>query len=236
MNRIESLRVASQAIQQRIQTACLHSERNSQEIQLIWVSKTHPVTDVECAILAGAQDFGENKVQEAVEKFTHPRPGVSLHIIGPIQSNKLRKAAQIAQWIHSVDRLEQVHKLSSLACEFNKELHLLFQVNTSGEDSKSGIPLNQARDFLKQIPDLPGLRYRGLMTIGPASGVPEDARLGFRQLQELQKELLTQQGHFRDFNQLSMGMSHDLEVAIDEGATMIRVGTALFGQRDYPSL
>ncbi len=233
MNRSEELQQAAQEVQSRIERACLSCGRNPRDVQLIWVSKTHPASDVMAALVAGAEHFGENKVQEALTKFEPQPNGATLHIIGPIQSNKLRKAANVATWIHSVDRKDHLEKLSQLAVEFNKTLQILFQVNTSAEESKSGIPLEEAWDFLTTLEPLPGLIYRGLMTIGPASGSAEDARPGFQQLRQWRDSLLNSKPHFAQFDQLSMGMSGDLDLAIAEGSTMIRVGTALFGARDY---
>lgn len=229
--RISELSQNLQDLNQRIQKACAQAKRNPDEITLIWVSKTKPLSDILAAKEAGAIHFGENRIQEALEKFTHPINDTELHIIGPIQSNKWRKAVQVAQWIHSVDRLDQIQRLNELAAEAQKTVQVLLQVNTSLEDSKSGIPMDQAREFLSNLPTCPNLKYRGLMTIGPNSGDPEDAREGFQFLKSLQTEFHGSRPDLSEFTELSMGMSEDLEIAIAEGATLIRVGSALFGSR-----
>jgi len=231
--RISELKENGQAIRQRIDDACRENGRDPQDVKLIWVSKTKPIEDVEAAWAAGARDFGENRVQEAVDKFSgEPRPDTELHIIGPVQSNKMRQAVQRAQWIHSVSRLKDVNRLQRICEEENRTLKVLFQVNTSGEESKSGIPQENAREFFELLPECPNLLYCGLMTIGPFTGNPADARPGFQYLRELRQELLdSQEKKFAGMQHLSMGMTDDLEIAVAEGATMVRVGTALFGAR-----
>lgn len=231
-SRVTELQNHAHQVQTRIALACEQTGRQVEDVRLIWVSKTKPLEDVEAACVAGARDFGENKVQEGLEKFSVSRPGVELHLIGPVQSNKLRKAAGIAQWIHSISDLRALQKLNQVCQELDKDLKILFQINTSQEFSKSGLSMENAKDFLMGLPALERLHYRGLMTIGVHSGEPEDSRAGFAWLREL-RDHLSATGHapFQNFTELSMGMTDDLEVAIAEGATMIRVGTALFGQR-----
>jgi hypothetical protein len=219
-------------ISKRIVSACQKSNRDSQTIKLIWVSKTKPISQVNEAYGLGARDFGENKIQEIVEKFSVPEKGVEVHAIGPIQSNKLRKAAALTHWIHTITSVKQINKLEKFADEFEKPLKILFQVNTSGEESKSGIQPEQLRDFLSALPTST-LLYSGLMTIGVTSGNPEDSRKGFLFLKEIRDEFYQKDSRFTNFSELSMGMSGDMEVAIEEGSTMIRVGSALFGARDY---
>lgn len=232
-SRTQELIEQHQVVQSRIDHACQLAGRDLQSVRLIWVSKTKPMSDVEAAIAAGAVDFGENKIQECQEKFAVSRPNIQLHVIGPVQSNKWRKAATLAQWIHSVDSLQALQKFQEVAQELNKIIHVCIQVNTSGEASKSGLSLQTAKPFLESLPTLSNVRYRGLMTIGVNSGNPQDARAGFAALRQLRDEFLAQKGHFSEFSELSMGMSDDLDVAIAEGATLVRIGTALFGSRFY---
>ena len=220
----ETMAANAAAVQARIAAACAKCGRDPSEVRLLWVSKTKPVEAVRAAYAAGARDFGENRVQELVEKFSDPLPGVVRHLIGPLQSNKARKAAACADVIHSVASLDLVRRLDALAGEGNRTLRLLFQVNCSGEE---------VEPFLRALPETPRLLYSGLMTIGPNTGNPEDARLPFRRLRSWRDAFFGTDGRFARFSELSMGMSEDLEVAIEEGATWVRVGTALFGARDY---
>lgn len=227
------MRSALEALNKRIDFALSKSNREAGSVKLIWVSKFHPLKAVQNAISLGATDFGENRVQEAELKFTNRAPGIRCHVIGPVQSNKLRKACAVADCIHSISSLEQVEKLERIAGEFGKTLEVLFQVNVAEEDTKSGIEPDCAEEFLASLPEPKHLKYKGLMTIGRNTGVAEDSRECFAFLRRLRDKCLARGGKFAEFTELSMGMTGDLEVAIEEGATMIRVGTALFGERDY---
>ena len=218
-------------------------------MKLVWVSKFHPAEAVENAIALGATDFGENRVQEAELKFSEPRMAkdgsrVRCHVIGPVQSNKLKKAAIVADCIHSIASVEALEKLEKVCAALpgengaGKILDILFQVNAGEEETKSGLDVHEAEAFLESLAArdetaFPHLRFRGLMTIGKNTGVAEDSRECFAFLRALQQKFLAKGGAFAHFDQLSMGMTGDLEVAIEEGSTMIRVGTALFGERDY---
>ena len=215
----------------RIEAACKVAGRPQGAARLIWVSKTRPVEDVEAAIAAGAYEFGENRVQEALEKFLPERAGICCHIIGPIQSNKLRKAVQVAHCIDSVSSLAEVLKLDALCSESQRPVDILFQVNTSLEDTKSGLAMESCADFLATLPLCRFVNYRGLMTIGKNTGNPEDSRAGFAWLRELRDRFAGRDERFAQFSELSMGMTDDLEVAIAEGASQVRIGTALFGAR-----
>lgn len=229
----EEMKAAQAVLESRIVAACNKCGRARESVLLIWVSKFHPMKSVEKALSLGAVNFGENRVQEAVLKFSVKRPGVRCHIIGPVQSNKLRPAATVADAIHSIDDLKSVGKLERICSELGKHLDILFEVNTSEEASKSGVSMEEAESFLLSLPETEFVRYRGLMTIGKNTGVAEDSRKGFAFLRNLRDKMRARGGAFSDFSELSMGMTGDLEVAIEEGATMIRVGTALFGERDY---
>lgn len=232
----------------RIDEACDKFKRESGSVKLIWVSKTKPMEAVKAATEVGLEagleliDFGENKVQECVDKFSTPHPQRELHLIGPLQSNKIRKALQTANWIHTVASAKHLAAIERIAGELDllapdsrtggSPIKVLFQVNTSGETSKSGLAPVEMNSFLEQLPVSDNLLYSGLMTIGPNSGVPEDGRAGFKQLREIRDSWLGRDERFTHFSELSMGMTGDLEVAIEEGSTMIRVGTALFGARE----
>jgi len=220
-----------QAILARISGACGLAGRDPAGIRLVWVSKMQPLSAVESAIALGAREFGENRVQEALEKFLPQREGIVCRIIGPVQKNKLRKAVLVAQAIDSVADLESVLKLEALCGEANKNLEILFQVNTSEEATKSGLSMQAAADFLLALPQPENLVYKGLMTIGKNTGNPEDSRICFAFLRNLRDKIFNSHSKFSNFTELSMGMTDDLEIAIAEGSTMLRVGTALFGKR-----
>ncbi|MCQ2100934.1 MAG: YggS family pyridoxal phosphate-dependent enzyme [Fibrobacter sp.] len=255
---LEEMRGQLAKLETRISAACEKAGRSRESVLLVWVSKFHPAEAVENAIALGAKVFGENRVQEAETKFSERRIAldgstVQCHVIGPVQSNKLKKAAIVADCIHSIANMEAVEKLEKVCAGLTdaahpegKTLEILFQVNAGEEETKSGLDVANADAFLAELervagacgPDsksekFPHLRFRGLMTIGKNTGVAEDSRECFAFLRNLQQKYLARGGVFAAFDQLSMGMTGDLEVAIEEGSTMIRVGTALFGERDY---
>ena len=243
---LEEMRGHLAALEARIAEACKVAGRSRESVKLVWVSKFHPAEAVENAISLGATDFGENRVQEAELKFSAPRMAkdgsrVRCHVIGPVQSNKLKKIASI----EAVEKLERVCAALPGENGAGKILDILFQVNAGEEETKSGLDVHEAEAFLNDLAakagaasdgkseNFPHLRFRGLMTIGKNTGVAEDSRECFAFLRNLQQKFLAKGGAFAKFDQLSMGMTGDLEVAIEEGSTMIRVGTALFGERDY---
>ena len=240
---LEEMREHLAALEARISEACKIAGRSRDSVKLVWVSKFHPAEAVANAIALGATDFGENRVQEAELKFSEPLTAkdgsrVRCHVIGPVQSNKLKKAAIVADCIHSIASIEAVEKLEKVCAAQDKILEILFQVNAGEEETKSGLDIHEAENFLNDLEArganaFPHLRFRGLMTIGKNTGVAEDSRECFAFLRKLQQKFLAKGGAFANFDQLSMGMTGDLEVAIEEGSTMIRVGTALFGERDY---
>ena len=240
---LEEMREHLAALEARITEACKVAGRSRDSVKLVWVSKFHPAEAVANAIALGATDFGENRVQEAELKFSQPLTAkdgsrVRCHVIGPVQSNKLKKAAIVADCIHSIASIEAVEKLEKVCAAQDKILEILFQVNAGEEETKSGLDIHEAENFLNDLEArganaFPHLRFRGLMTIGKNTGVAEDSRECFAFLRKLQQKFLAKGGAFANFDQLSMGMTGDLEVAIEEGSTMIRVGTALFGERDY---
>ena len=246
---LDEMREHLAALEARISEACKIAGRSRESVKLVWVSKFHPAEAVENAIALGATDFGENRVQEAELKFSEPRMAkdgsrVRCHVIGPVQSNKLKKAAIVADCIHSIASVEALEKLEKVCAALpgengaGKILDILFQVNAGEEETKSGLDVHEAEAFLESLAArgetaFPHLRFRGLMTIGKNTGVAEDSRECFAFLRALQQKFFAKGGAFAHFDQLSMGMTGDLEVAIEEGSTMIRVGTALFGERDY---
>jgi len=221
-----------QAVRQRIARAASAAGRDPGSIILLAVSKTKPLADVLEAVRAGQTDFGENYVQEGVDKRLaagHELPLV-WHFIGPLQSNKTRLVAENFDWVHSIDRLKIAERLSQQRPPHLPPLSVCVQVNVSGEASKSGCSPAAAADLCHAVAGLPGLRLRGLMAIPEASDDPVAQRQPFRELRRIYEQL---QGEGLALDTLSMGMSHDLEAAIAEGATLVRVGTALFGERNY---
>lgn len=223
------------AVQERINTACRRAGRDPGEIKLVAVSKTHPAEIINEAIKAGLSVFGENKVQEAESKILAVgRTAAEWHLIGHLQSNKARKAIQLFDVIHSVDSVELAQRLERICIEEQRDtLSVFVQVDLAGEETKSGIgetDLAELVDFLKSCNCL---KFDGLMALPPFLDEPEATRSFFIRLREIRDRLATQKAFANGRGELSMGMSHDLEVAIEEGATIIRVGTAIFGSRQY---
>ena len=229
-------------VRRRIELAALAAKREPEDVELLAVSKTFPASAIEEAMHAGQSAFGENYVQEGVEKIVQLeklRPWLVWHFIGPLQSNKSREVAEHFDWVHSVDRLKIAERLSTQRGEFPDlaELQVCVQVNVSEEDSKSGVPLTEAEALCNAISKLPNIVLRGLMAIPAPSADPNAQREAFAIVRDCFKRI--QSTHLIDpayqfFDTLSMGMSDDLEAAIAEGSTMVRVGTAIFGPRLGP--
>ncbi|MCY3554341.1 MAG: YggS family pyridoxal phosphate-dependent enzyme [Gemmatimonadetes bacterium] len=214
----------------RISRAAARAGREASSIQLIAVSKTRPLTTIEEARRAGVTDFGENRVQEALEKIRQD-DGATWHLIGPLQRNKARFAVRIFDMIHSVDRLSLGQELDRRLQAAGRIMPVLIQVNTSSEETKTGVEPDRALELAEQLSVLSALSVRGLMTIPAFTPDPEDARPAFRLLRETSDRIASAGIAGVDMNVLSMGMSHDFEVAIEEGADMVRIGTAVFGAR-----
>ncbi|WP_157267501.1 YggS family pyridoxal phosphate-dependent enzyme [Azohydromonas aeria] len=219
----------------RIASACAAARRDPQAVTLLAVSKTFGADAVREAHAAGQRAFGENYVQEALDKIAalaELRAQLEWHLIGPLQSNKTRVVAEAFDWVHSVDRLKIAERLSAQRPPQLAPLQVCLQVNVSGEASKSGVAPGEVAALARAVARLPGLRLRGLMSIPePAEGF-EAQRAPHRRLRALLDEL-NAEGLALDT--LSMGMSADLEAAVAEGATLVRIGTAIFGGRSYPA-
>jgi len=211
-----------QAVRERIGRAARAARRDAGAVALLAVSKTHPAARIAEAHAAGQQAFGENYVQEAVEKMS-ALPALEWHLIGPLQSNKTKVTAERFDWVHTVDREKIARRLAEQRPAGLPPLNVLIQVNASAEKTKSGVAFEDVRDLARTVASLPRLRLRGLMAI-PEPGAP---RARYREVHDAYRLL---QGEF-DLDTLSMGMSDDLEIAIEEGATLVRVGTAIFGAR-----
>jgi pyridoxal phosphate enzyme (YggS family) len=224
-----------QQVHGRIEAACAAARRPVQSVTLLAVSKTMPADAVRAAHAAGQRAFGENYVQEAVEKISalaDLRSQLEWHLIGPLQGNKTRIVAEHFDWVHSVDRLKVAERLSQQRPEHLSPLQVCLQVNVSGESSKSGAAPAEVSALAHAVAALPRLRLRGLMSIPEPAADEAAQRRPHRELHALWQSL-RDQGLALDT--LSMGMSADLEAAIAEGATLVRVGTAVFGARAYPA-
>jgi hypothetical protein len=231
MTREETIWENLEAVRGRIAAACARAGRGEGEVRLLAVSKTYGAEDVRAAARAGQRLFGENRVQEALGKIPMCPGNLEWHLIGHLQGNKAAAAARAFDWVHSVDSAELLAKLDRHAGEAGRRLKVLLQVNVSGEISKSGMTPEALRAMAGGIGELRNVEVRGLMTIPPISEDPEGARVHFRALRELRDEVAEREG--LDWPELSMGMTHDMEVAVEEGATIVRVGTGIFGARDY---
>lgn len=221
-----------QEVIDNIKTTASACGRSPEEIQLVAVSKRFPTSAIQEAIAAGHTVFGENYIQEAESKAIELGDTWHVHFIGHLQSNKAKIAARIFDLIETVDSLKLAKKLNNELVKLDKTLKILLQVNIGADEHKSGVTPETAAELLRQVNELSNIQTVGLMTMPPFTDDPEDARPHFRKLRQLAEEL-DQQGLFLHNSpiQLSMGMSHDYHVAIQEGATIIRIGTAIFGQR-----
>lgn len=216
-------------LRERMDDAAVKSGRVSAEIQLVAVSKTHPVEAICEAMEAGQRVFGENRVQEFLGKVPLVPASAEWHFIGHLQKNKIRKILPVTTLIHGVDSLELAQGIDRIAEELGLRPRILLEVNVAGEDSKFGFASDALRSQIGSILELPHLQVEGLMTVPPPSPDPESVRPCFVRLRDLRDALSAESG--TPLPILSMGMSGDFEVAIEEGATLVRVGTALFGGR-----
>lgn len=219
-------------VQNMVADAAKTANRTPDSVRLLAVSKTFPAEDVLTAYTAGQKEFGENRVQELEQKVPALPGDIVWHLIGHLQSNKAAKAAELADWVHSVDSVKLVNKLSDAAGKCGKTLKILLEVNVSGEESKYGI---RSEETLFQVAEAaanaPSIEWKGLMTMAPADASPEELQKVFAGLRNLRDSL--EQKYSVSLPELSMGMSGDYQAAIAEGATIVRIGTAIFGGRDY---
>jgi pyridoxal phosphate enzyme (YggS family) len=213
----------------RISRCCEKSGRAVSDVKLICVTKEADIARIEEVIGLGVKDIGENRVQNAVAKHRTIRDGVRWHLIGHLQTNKVSDAVRIFSLIHSVDSLRLAGEISKEAGKINKSQDVLIQVNVSGEESKFGLKPEETAEFFKKLLLYPNISILGLMTIAPEADDPEEVRPFFRKLRELRDELNAARCTQRALRELSMGMTGDFEAAIEEGATMVRIGRAIFG-------
>lgn len=222
-------------VQDRMESACKSAGRSRETVKLLLATKTVSPENINRAIDYGETLLGESKAQELQEKYeaiNHDQ--AEMHFIGHLQTNKAKHVIKYVTCIHSVDRLKLGRTLHNLLSRESRTLDILVQVNTSYEESKFGVAPEETLNLIKQLAEFETLRIKGLMTIGKLSADPKDARKCFRLLKSIQQEIKKENIPGVEMDVLSMGMSGDLEVAIEEGATIVRVGTAIFGERIYP--
>jgi len=231
----ESLQRNLDEVLERIEKAAQRVGRDPDDVKLIAVSKTHPVKVLRAALVAGTAVFGENKVQEAESKIVEiGRDVAEWHLIGHLQSNKVRKAVQLFDVVQSLDSVELAKRLERICIEESREeLTVFVQVDLAGEETKSGIAESDLPKLVEFLKTCKCLRFSGLMIVPPYFENPDDVRPYFRKLREMRDKLLSQNAFANGEGELSMGMSHDFEIAVEEGSTVVRVGTAIFGARSY---
>lgn len=219
-------------IRKRITAACKRSGRNPQQVRLIAISKVKPASDIDTAYAAGQQLFGESYVQEFRDKYPEVQAPVEWHFVGGLQSNKVKYLRGKVAMIHSVDRLSLAEEIDRQWQKINATCDILLQVNIGEEEQKSGCHPEQLTQLVRDVAALQQLRIRGLMCLPPHSDDPEQVRPYFRRMRKLADQITALQLPGVSMTELSMGMSGDFEVAVEEGATLVRVGTAIFGARN----
>ena len=221
-------------VQENIKRACQNSGRNYEDVKLIAVSKTKPVAALMEAYENGCRIFGENKVQELVDKYEMMPKDVKWHMIGHLQRNKVKYIVDKVDLIHSVDSLKLAEEISREALKKQVQVSILIEVNVAGEESKFGVRPDETESLVCEVAQLPGVFIKGLMTIAPYVDDPEKNRQYFEQLKQLAVDINQKNIDNVNMSVLSMGMTGDYIVAIEEGATFVRVGTGIFGERQYP--
>ncbi len=219
------------AVEEKIANACRKAGRNRGEVTLVAVSKTKPLSDLREAYEAGARDFGENKVQELTDKIPELPSDIRWHMIGHLQRNKVKYIVGKVSMIHSVDSFRLAEEISREAVRKDTTVEILIEVNVAGEESKYGVSPEDAPELVEKIASLPAIKIQGLMTIAPFTENPEENRPFFRKLKQLCVDIERKNIDNVNMSVLSMGMTGDYSVAIEEGATCVRVGTGIFGER-----
>ena len=220
-------------VQKNIEQACLKAGRDPKEVTLVAVSKTKPVEMLQEAYDAGARVFGENKVQEIMDKYDRLPSDIQWHMIGHLQRNKVKYIIDKVAMIHSVDSLRLAQAIEQEAAKKDLVMPILLEVNVAEEESKFGLATNEVLPLLEKISIFSHIKVMGLMTIAPFVKNPEENRVYFRKMHQLSLDIKSKCIDNIDMSVLSMGMTNDYEIAVEEGATMIRVGTAIFGARNY---
>lgn len=222
-------------VEKQIEDSCLKTGRQKEEVTLISVSKTKPIEMLQEAYDAGSRDFGENKVQELVDKYEVLPKDIRWHMIGHLQRNKVKYIVDKVYLIHSVDSLRLAEEISKEAVKKQVNVNILIEVNIAGEESKFGTDCEEAKQLVREVAKLPNLNIKGLMTIAPMVNEAEENRIYFQGLKKLSVDINRENIDNVTMDILSMGMTGDYTVAVEEGATMVRVGTGIFGERYYPN-
>lgn len=230
---IKVIRENLELVKERIDRACSRSQRTQDSVSLIAVSKTKPIEAIQEVYNAGVRDFGENKVQELIDKAEKMPRDIRWHLIGHLQRNKVKYVVDKVYMIHSVDSLRLAEEISKEAVKKDVTVRILIEVNVAGEDSKYGCRCHEAALLTAQIAALPGISVRGLMTVAPYVVNSEENRQYFVKLRELAVDIASKNIDNVSMDVLSMGMTGDYEIAIEEGAVYVRVGTGIFGERNY---
>lgn len=221
-------------INSKIESICRSCNRSSSEVMLVAIGKMKPAEDIQMALEAGQVEFGENKVQELTRKMEElPDERISWHMVGQLQTNKIKYMVDRVNWIQSVARKKALDEIEKRAAAVERQINVLIQVNISGEDQKSGCPPEELSALLESASNLKYVKVRGLMGIATLTEDREQIRSEFALLRKLRDEFKDNYEDPITLEHLSMGMTHDMDIAIEEGATMVRVGTAIFGKRDY---
>lgn len=221
-------------VKENIVRACEKAGRSPEDVTLIAVSKTKPLSDIEELLSdTNAVDFGENKVQELVDKYENVSRPVNWHMIGHLQTNKVKYIVDKVCMIHSVDSLNLAKTIEKEAAKHDVTVNILIEVNVAQEETEFGLSCDEVLPLIQEIKDFPHIRVKGLMTIAPFVDDPEDNRVYFRKLKDLSLDIQSKSIDNIDMSVLSMGMTNDYEVAVEEGATLVRVGTGIFGARNY---
>lgn len=230
---MDDIQVNIADIKEEIKQICHSCGRNPEDITLVVVTKTVDPERINYAVDCGVSNLGENKVQEIMDKYETVSKNIKWHLIGHLQTNKVKYIIDKVELIHSVDSVKLAEEISKRAERYDITKDVLVQINVAEEETKFGIGLEEAVNFVKSISAFDNIRIKGLMTIAPYSENPEGVRLVFRQLREKFDELSQMNLPNTEMKYLSMGMSNDYHIAIEEGANMIRIGTAIFGKRNY---
>lgn len=221
-------------VRRKIRLAAERSGRKAEDILLVAVSKTVSAEAIEAAMEKKVHDFGENRVQELMGKYDILGERCNWHLIGRLQTNKVKYIIDKVTMIHSLDRLELAEEIQKRAAMCNRVMNVLVQVNISGEDTKAGIDPKDLSSFLRKMKLMPNIRVKGLMTIAPIADDQEDIRWVFRDLKKISVDIEREKLDNMSMQYLSMGMSQDYEIAIEEGANIVRIGSSIFGKRQYP--
>lgn len=225
-----------QLVEKKIEEACKRANRAREEVTLIAVSKTKPSSMIDEIYKEGIRDFGENKVQELTEKYEQLPKDIQWHMIGHLQRNKVKYIIDKTKLIHSVDSLRLAETIQQEAAKKGIKADILVEVNVAQEESKFGLKMEEVLPFIEKISTFPNICVKGLMTIAPYVEDPEENRLIFRSLRKLFIDINAKNIDNVYMSVLSMGMTNDYEIAVAEGATMVRVGTGIFGERDYATI